>query len=337
MHVFRVAQTSALVATALLSRTGVADTVQSPCTVELVPADTLPAWRAAADEVRARLDGPGEHDCRDIVVHVTLSGAVVAFTTRSGRQAVRQITAPGELDSTVAALLVAPPIAVSAAGAAGAAGAESEASAASAASMDGASAPVATTTPAVRPAGDRAPLQLAPPSADPAGFLLGLTLGARIGGPGAFQTPVLGAFAAVMVRRWEIGVQGQWETGYTSQANLLPSNVHMSAVAAGVYVGRREPLGNLVSLVFGGHLGGAIMNEEADVQPDGVGGAQAEARVGAYLGVVLPARATFRFRPQLSGEIVPSRLTRNSELDPALPSPPKWSVGLSLSLETVAL
>ena len=31
---------------------------------------------------------------------MTLSGAVVAFTTRSGRQAVRQITAPGELDST---------------------------------------------------------------------------------------------------------------------------------------------------------------------------------------------------------------------------------------------
>src|SRR5258707_474021 len=83
-------------------------------------------------------------------------------------------------------------------------------------------------------------------AAAPAGRRLGLTVGARCGGPGSLETRVLGASAAAFVGRGEIGVRGQWDPGYPRQTRVLPNKVHMSAVAGGVYFGRREPLGSAV-------------------------------------------------------------------------------------------
>ena len=78
------------------------------CTVRLANEDDGRGWKAAVVEAESRVRAlPAEaHDCKSVEVHVAIDGAVVVFTTRDGRQAVRQVATPAELAATVEALLV---------------------------------------------------------------------------------------------------------------------------------------------------------------------------------------------------------------------------------------
>ncbi len=292
------------------------------CVLRLEPAGASPEWRKAADDARARLGKSDGADCREIVVHVALDGAVVEFATSDGRRAVRHVGQPSELGATIDALLVTLP---------GATDSSTEA-------RSPPEEPPKTIAPVFKLAApnppDRPPSTSASSEDDRASHLRGaLTLGARMGWPGRRSSPVLQAAAALGVHRWELGIFAQWEPEYGVPSGTLPAGIHMSAVAAGVSVARREPLGRWLALVAGVQLGGAIVEEEGDEQPDGLGGTQAEVRAGLTLGLVTTPKSALRFRTTLAFELVPSRLGRSPGLDPALPMPPVYGLTLLLGVE----
>ena len=285
------------------------------CAIEVHPADAAPAWKQAVDDLRPRLaDALG--DCRRVDVDVALDGAVVAFTTRDGRQAVRRIASPSDLAPTVEALRVTLP---------------------SASTKDAAleQKPAPAMSPDVSPKGQE-PLAEAP--ASPLHLALSLYVGARAAWPGRFVSPVLGTAAAVRLSSWDIGIYGQWETSYASSGNLLPPGFQMSALGAGAAFARRASLSEAVAGIVEGRLGLAVVSQEGSEANGEVGGDDAEARLGLAFGVAIPQSAPVRLRSMLGADFAPRRFGRTSRpLDANLPPLPKWGITLTIAMESDAL
>ena len=288
-------------------------TSPSECGVRLVPDDASEAWRTAVRTVEARVHtlSASSRDCREIVVTIGGEGAQIEFTSVAGRHAVRFARTADELEPTIEALLVTIPNDVE---------------------------PPAATPVAKPEATVDARSAAAPSTTDSSSrFVLGLAAGTRAGWPSGFVTPVVSGAAGFAARHWEIGVFAAWEMSYTSATRPLPAGVQLSAFAAGVSLARRAPLSESISLVLGGHLGGAVVTEEGGEMTDGVGGTQAEARVGLTTALVLPTTASVHFRPSIGFDLVPTRLRGRSDIDPRLPTPPKWGISLMLGVESEAL
>ena len=303
-----VASTSIVVATAPRAR---AATGPTECRVRLVPDDASEAWHTAVRTVEARVHmlAAASNDCREIVVTVGGQGAEIEFTSRAGRRAVRFARTADELDPTIEALLVTLP----------------------------SEAPTPTALAKPEAIVDTHP-PAAPTTSDSGSrFVLGLAAGTRAGWPAGFVSPVVSGAAGFAARHWEIGVFAAWEMSYTSATRPLPAGVQLSAFAAGVSLSRRAPLSETIALVLGGHLGGAVVTEEGGEMTDGVGGTQAEARVGLTTALVLPTTASVHFRPSIGVDLAPTRLRGRSDIDARLPTPPKWGVSLMLGVESEAL
>lgn len=301
----------------LLGLTPAAHAGQAQCQVRVKPPGH-PAWEQAARDASARLAqhaAPG--DCATAVVDVHDGGARLVFTTRDGRSAVRQLARPEELGPTLEALRVTGSVAP--------------------APAPPSPAPAPERTPVLRAAEpaarDRmpAPQQSGRPSrGEPAAVHFGASAGARLG-THALVSPVLDAFGSLSVEHWDIGVFGQWETGYHEMGDEADPGRRASGLAAGVTVGRRGRLGSAVVLLGGASLGMAALDEEtAEHNPaQGV----AEGRVGAYVGAVVPQGGQAHLRARLSGEIVPNHVGRTPENTAGEPLMPWWATTLTVGVE----
>ncbi len=268
-----------------------------------------PAWEQAARDLEKNLaQHPTPGDCGSVVVEVQGAGARLVFTTSDGRRAVRQMARPEELAPTLEALRVTGSIAAPAAPATG---------------------PVPASA-AIR---DRSPVPQQPGHPAPAehsAVHFGASAGARIG-THALVTPVLDAFGAVSLDRWELGVFGQWETGYHEVTDEANTSQRSSGLAAGISVGRREPVGGSLSLLGGARLGLAALDEEVVEHNPAQG--RAEGRFGAYVGAVVPRRGETHFRAELVGEVVPNHIGQTPESDTGQALMPWWATTLTIGVE----
>jgi hypothetical protein len=144
----------------------------------------------------------------------------------------------------------------------------------------------------------------------------GAQLGFR-GGVDDLVTPTIEALVAVDFGRWELGVLGRYEVRYAHFSASAPPQPKSSGVGVGILTGIRRPLGGTLTLVGGGSLSLAALDEEAAVD-----GGRAELRMGVYAGAVLPRRSHVRLRCNLGLEAVPHAFgssTRNAAGTPIFP------------------
>ena len=313
--------------------------LQPLCPVRLEAPQGADGWSAVVDELVAELHHGGAGDCGGIVIAVTGRGASIVFATTDGRQAVRTVAAPNELLSAVHALLVA--------------------------GLSSSSPPSPTPLPAppaptpagssVRPATLGA-LGAATGQIRPAGtpgesgvrITASLASGARLGAPGVFVSPAFSARATILVRRWELGVNGQWQPTFLWTGGQSPESFSMHEYAIGIHAGRRQPVGAAaIDAGIDGRV--AIYEESGDSAGAGTqgssqgnnqggggsaaGSSPAEPLVGLYAGLVIPERSPLRLRAQISADAAVARLGTTLVVDPALPPLPWLSVGGSLGIE----
>lgn len=284
------------------------------CDVRVIPADGAPDWKQPLDELHRRLEGgaASDRDCREVLVDVSNRPARVTVITTDGRAATRPLDRPRELAAVVSALVVTvpreepTPVDLAAPG------------------------PVVIADTHVR-GGSRRELAL-----EFAG-------GVHVAGPGALTAPMVAAAARTLLGSWELALAGTWDVRW-STSGKTPADLSMSGGEASLLAGRRAVVG---PLDLAGGLGVAVgyirqRGTVIDVQAQGdmrdntdvVAGSRLDLRLGAYLGVVFPARWRARLRPQIAAELVPGRVGRQESLDPALPELPSWAVTFALALET---
>jgi hypothetical protein len=158
----------------------------------------------------------------------------------------------------------------------------------------------------------------------------------RGGGADSLFSPVLAGAVSLLRSRWEFGVIGALDTRYRSfDGSDSPSGG--GTISAGIFVGRREPAGNL-ELLAGARLSIAAIfyDENVDGPVGGPAvqepqhGGPAEGRVGAYLGAAFPRKSSVRLR----GDVVGDAVVGSS---PPLPITPAWAMSALLGVEFRAL
>jgi hypothetical protein len=306
------------------------------CPVRLVPRDAGESWQAARRRAAERVEGlpPSERDCRDVVIalHGDGDGALVTLTTDDGRRAERPVHEAREVDAVVSALLVTVP------------------------------ALAATPTEPASPPEPVAPPAPAPDRAQPRAIslsnhlVMGLGGGGRMGLSGSLASPTVGGSIAGLFGRFEVGVFGARETGYGVASDSLPAGFQLTATSVGAFTGLRWPVGS-TALLGGITVGAAFVQERVTTPPtiqQGMGQGQSqnvlmpggtasvaptEARLGAYTGVVFPARTRFGVRTQLGFGVVPFRVNDNRSTagENLLPPLSSWAAGLTIGLEGAIL
>jgi hypothetical protein len=267
------------------------------------------AWKAVHVAV-AGAELPS--DCARIELDLRGERAVLTFVTHDGRAAKREVLAASELLPTLQALAVTGVVERSEPGSDRAADVSHEAM------------PAEVNAPApIRPAVDTPPPVVGPvvsPEVQ-SGTSLAVVAGAR-GGGGAMISPTVSVTGARGLGRWELGLMLAIEAQYL-KVDTTPARAPSSAIAAGVLVGRRDPLGNLFVL-SNARVSMAALNDET-VKDSGVRGA-AEARLGVGAGMAFPRHARTRARCDLSFEIVPHAIGDNRVT-------PWWAAGLFFGVE----
>jgi hypothetical protein len=290
------------------------------CTVTVVPANAPEAWRDAARNAQERAWSEGVGDCGALTIALIHDRATVEFTTVDGRTTSRTIETPDDLGPLVDALLVTLP------------------------REDPAPSP-ATPAPhaeAPPPPETRETPPLAPASAASTRLALRAAAGARFSSPGAFASPSFGIGAGCLLGAWEVSAFGVLDPMHALLASARPTGFTMSRYAVGVAVGRRVPLG-AVAFAAGLTTSVAVTNEarpdDGDVSGTQLGDGQAggasaaEPLVATYVGLVYPRGSSIRLRPELSAEIVASRIGHTLSIDPSLPALPWWNAAATLAIE----
>lgn len=277
----------------------------SRCDV-VVEGDVADAWQRAAERLRTDLASVGG-DCERIVVAVQGDSAAVTYEARDGRQAVRTVSTPDDLVSTVDALRVTGPL--------------------------GPAAVQPSTPPATTPAVvARASAPAAAPVSDRNSMRFALDAGVR-GGDERLFSPTLDGFAGVALEPWEIGIRGSWEMGYRQIGDELHRGALGTGIAAGVMAGRRQKLGPTEGFAGITVMLASIDQEARERAGVGENAAHSEARAGAYLGAALPARARLRARACLGAEFVPLRWGNTVRDYRGAPVLPWWAVSLMVGVE----
>jgi len=278
---------------------------QLPCTIRPPPANAESAWANAWRDVSHQLEGASASSaCAVIELTVRDGHAALVLTTRDGKRGVREVSAPFELQPTAEAMLVTfnPPVV----------------------SRDD---PPAQPSPTIA-AQDAGPPQK--PTTLLSRILLGGSAGARVGG--GLATPVIDVSASLVSSAWEFGIVGQWEVAYASLAKDNSPPWSGSGVAAGIAVGRRQPLWSQIEIVGGVTLQGVVLHQEMHHKKPEQWMMRADGRIGAYAGAVVPRGSPVRIRMDFGLD----RLLSGSQPPPAspdLPSLPSWGATVALGVE----
>jgi hypothetical protein len=294
---------------AVLTAEGVlaAPSSNAGCKVSLVPENASTEWRSAAEALRAHfLDGGStDFDCREVAISLQADGAIMTFTTRDGRQAMRRLQEPDEVAPLVGAMLV---------------------------TLPPAAGPERAPSPSdARPLPERS--AASPVFVIPA-VNLQVTAGVRVSLPGVFASPSFTFRAGFVVRSWELSAFAQSDPAHAVLTGGAPPAFSMSRYAAGIALGKRIAFGS--SFIVPGVTTSVASIQESGNEDEGAGlgtvskaNSSAEPIVGAYLGVRSAPFSSLRVRAELSADAVVSRLQRPSTLDASLPPLPWWSTMIS--------
>jgi len=248
-------------------------------------------------------------DCAKIVVDVGPETTRLSFVTQNGREAVRTLSSPAELRSTLEALVVGDSLSTEAAVPASA------------------RPPVKkTATPPRSSSLDARPAQARPtPAAPTTGSAYSLQAGARVGsqiGGGTrdaiLLSPVLAGSAWIGRYPWELGVLAALEFQYFDLRDHDPEQRESSSVSVGVAVGRRDPL-DAIDLLTSVRLSVATIESESE---KGSG----EARGGVAVGLAYPRHRSVRLRADLCAELVAGSNVTS-------PESPEWAVSTLVGVE----
>jgi len=286
------------------------------CPLRIEP-EGSPDWSAAARNADQLLATRGtvQNDCARVVVQVQpAGGAVLHFTTTSGRTASRELRTPDELVPALEALLVTlQPLA------------EMPPPAASTPGPAVTSAALPPPAPAPAPRRDR--------------FVVGGGAGARLTLPRKYLAPEAFLRASVVLERLELGLVGAWDPLHVRLDGKVPQDFSMSTVQASALCAGRLPAGN-TELNLGMLFGVAAVSASAHDLPR-LGRTRsldvAEARLGAVAGIRYPRDSRTRASLDLMGDGAISGVHRAKTAELELPASPRFSVALCLGVETVML
>jgi hypothetical protein len=296
-----------------------ATAAEPDCTVTLEPADVSSEWRNAVRVAQEHLRGGATGDCRALTISVAGDHASVLFTTIDGRRTLRSIEAPSDLAPLVDALVVTWP------------------------REDAARARVPPVPAAPEPP---APAGEGHASAPTSGGSIRLAFrgaaGARISSPGAFASPSFGLGAGFVIGPWEVSAFGVLDPLHALLASQRPTGFTLSRYAVGVAVGRRVVVGP-AAVAAGLGTSVAVTQEAGSDNRDNSGAQLGDAQAGGasaaeplaatYVGFIYPRGSSIRLRPELSAEIVASRIGRTLTIDPSLPALPWWNGAATLAIE----
>jgi hypothetical protein len=280
------------------------------CAIHAAPELADPRWDTSARALERRLGVaavPG--DCSAVELRPRGGHVELVFATRDGRQAVRELADPAEMEPVVDALLV---------------------------SLAPAPEPLATapSSSPIPPAPTHfeAPVPMPTPATQTSAILLGGALGARAGG--GLITPTVGAFGTLGSGHWELAVTGQWESSYESLSGEDEAHAwSASGLAAGVGLGRREHVSAQLDLRAGLSLAGAFLHQETHhVRPEHWL-TRADGRVGAYAGAVILRRSPVRIRADVAVDFAPGS-SGYPAAAPDIPRLPSWATSFALGAET---
>jgi hypothetical protein len=308
------------------------------CPVRVIPADADAKWNTAAIHAADTLSrhAATDKDCSAIVVEVHDTWVQVTLTTADGRRASRPVKDPDEIEPVVRALVVTlPPV-------------ESGASR----SRPGDSAVATSNRPAQVGSQGGAQVSATGQTALPWGPFAIAAAASRLGFPGWCATPLAALSVGVALGHFESGVTGSREFKYYTLSGSSPNGFELSATSVDVFGGWRQPM-RRGALVAGVRAGASFVVEketidasqldctdcQGDVTAVPVTRNVTEGRLGAYLAVVLPLKTRFRFRPQLSFDVVPARFGDHNTAPQSIQQSmqmtrlPSWGGTLTLALE----
>jgi hypothetical protein len=219
---------------------------------------------------------------------------VVTVTSRD-RSAARTLTHPSELQRTVEALVVLPPLIES-------------------------SSELPPKDVVAKPA----------PPAEPVHVEVAAAAALRVGG-NVYAGGGPSLIADVVVDHFLLGISGRWDVadGYVSDPTA--SGFSMESGAIGVMLGRRIDLGwGLLDGMLEANV--VVESEEGSGTPNEIGGETADVRAGLATRLALGRRSSVRPYFLFDAEGSPARLRKPRQLDPALPTLPAWSTGLAFGV-----
>ena len=157
--------------------------------------------------------------------------------------------------------------------------------------------------------------------------LYGAQLGVRAGADHLIS-PCIGAFGAVPIGPWELGILARYEGRYVSTLGGNEGIPKTSSLTFGVTAGRRVPIGTFVLRT--GVLGVlAAVHEDHNSDDRG----RAEGRLGTFVGVVWPAHSSVRLRADLNFEVVPYSIGRSQTNATGASSLPWWGLASKVGVE----
>lgn len=304
-------------------------TAGEKCSVRLDPPQTGGGWETAAREANGALasSSSSEADCADIVVKVTATGAVVLFTTRDGRKAFRDVPSPKELVPTIVALMVTfePTTAAQP---------DRESSPSAAPPVPSTPASIVRSIPdwEASPEGSRIndASQATRGGRSTSSLIVRAQGGVRTALPGSPVAPTLGMGVTMVRGRWEGSVTAQWEPAYVPDATSRVGRFRLSAASLGLAAGRREPLGSMITLVFGPAVFATMATIKAGPELGNVGRARLEPRFGLFAALVFGLTQSLHVRLSLAGDLNP--LMPGHERDD-VPVLPPWGIETNIGLE----
>ena len=293
-----------VVAMALVTRRALAE---EPCSDPRVHmAEPLGSvWERAYQEACPNLPRGAEGDPNaEVTLRPIGPSVVVDVRLADGRTAVRVVSTPDQLASTLEAVLRLPP-------------------------------PVVATRPPRAVEAPPAPLPVeskpdraAEPTprreADGIGLDAGVLFGGRVAGGEPYLSLVPSLFGQVRVRGFVLGITTRWEVFQGSATSRKPE---METLGAGLVLGRR--VGSApYSFDFGLSPRFAVIFQETGRRANKVDRSVTDLRIAA-MARGLFGKGNLKFVAELDFEISPADLRNDRQLDERLPLLPSWSAGLS--------
>jgi hypothetical protein len=263
-------------------------------------------WSSALDRLREEMVVHGWDDaCVELSVQVEGRGARMTFVAPDGRTAHRELMDPTELLPTAQALSVPGP----------------------AADAPAPVEPVLSVTALPRPH----PTTPAAPREGVAAPTLRPLFGARAcvrSGADHLVSPCVHLTAALAVGAWELGLLSRYEIRYFNWSSSRAGSPDASALALGLSLGRRAPLGAVTGTAGVASLIAGLRDGQGNDDSDEV-----ESRVAAYAGLSWPAHGRLALRADAMLEWAPFSQGHSRRNSAGNYSMPWWAVTSSLGVE----